>query len=104
MNYLSDKTEKLIVHYFPSESQWAKDQLQSYCEYMAEYISERTSLESYERFCYAILKIGKTSKTKFLQALDLGRSDYRDLLVAAGFGNSATIHNDWANKILNKGT
>ena len=104
MNYLSHKTEKLIAHYFPSERKWAKDQLQSYCDYMAEYISDKTSLASYERFCYAILKLGKTSKPKFLRVIDLGKCDYRDLLVAAGFGNSTTIHHDWANKILNEGT
>jgi hypothetical protein len=104
MNDLTHKTEKLITHYFPSDRKWAKDQLQSYCAYMAERISDKTSLEPYERFCYAILKLGKTSKSKFLQAIVLGKCDYRDLLVAARFGDSITSHHDWANKILNQGT
>ena len=103
MNYLTTNTQQVIAHYFPAESDWATDQLQSYCEYMSEYISDKTTPESYERFCLAILKIGKTSKEKFLQAIELGKCDYRDLLVAAGFGNSITIHNDWVN-IIKKGT
>lgn len=104
MNYLTTDTKAIISHYFPSETEWAISQLQSYCEYMAGYISDKTTPESYERFCFAILKLGKTSNDKFLQAIELGKCDYRDLLVAAGFGNSITIHHDWSNKILKKGT
>ncbi len=104
MNYLTFRIEAIATHYFQGESAWAKEQLQSYCEYMSKYISDKTTLESYERFCLAILKLGKTSKDKFTQAVELGKYDYRDLLVAAGFGNSTTIHNDWAEKIIKKGT
>jgi len=104
MNYLTTSIKIIIAHYFPSDVEWATNQLQDYCEYLAEYISDKTSLESYERFCFAILKLGKGSKSKFLQAIELGKCDYRDLLVAAGFGDSTTIHDEWAGKILNKKT
>ena len=102
MNYLSPNVKAICAHYFPSETEWAITELQAYCIYMAECISEKTTLESYERFCFAVLKLGKTSKEKFTQAIELGKCDYRDLLVAAGFGNSVTIHNDWVKKILIK--
>lgn len=100
MNYLTQRTKDIAAHYFPVDAGWAIDQLQSFCESLAKYISEETTPESYERFCLAVLKIGKTSKDKFTQAIELGSCDYRDLLVAAGFANSVTIHNDWAQKII----
>jgi hypothetical protein len=102
MNYLTKNVKLIVAHYFPLETEWAINNLQEYCEFMAQYISNNTRLESYERFCFAILKLGKTSKDRFLQAIDLGKTDYRDLLVAAGFGNSTTVHNEWATKILRK--
>jgi hypothetical protein len=37
-------------------------------------------------------------------AIELGKWDYRDLLVAAGFGNSVTIHSEWAKKISGTNT
>ena len=104
MNYLSANVKAICAHYFPTETEWATAQLQSYCEYIAGYISDMTTAESYERFCFAILKLGKTSKEKFLQAIELGKCDYRDLLVAAKFANSITVHHDWANTILKKET
>jgi hypothetical protein len=96
MNHLSQKTKKVISHYFPTEKEWAEAKLVAFCESLSEYLTECTTAESYERFCLAVLKIGKTSKEKFLGAIKLGKTDYRDLFVAAGFGNSTTIHNDWA--------
>jgi hypothetical protein len=68
--------------------------LQEYCVYLSEFFDKNATAESYERFCLAILKLGKSNKEKLTQALDLGKIDYRDLLVAAGFGNSLTIHNE----------
>jgi hypothetical protein len=100
MNYLTPRTKEIATRYFPLEAEWAIEELQFFCEDLAEYISDATTPESYERFCFAVLKTGKSSKEKFLQALELGKSDYRDLLVGAGFGNSATIHNDWAQKLI----
>jgi hypothetical protein len=96
MNHLSHKTRDVVSHYFPNEKEWAEEELESFCKSLSEYLSESTTAESNERFCLAVLKLGKTSKEKFLRAIELGKSDYRDLLVAAGFGNSTTIHNDWA--------
>ena len=104
MNYVTPTVEKVANHYFETESDWAVAELQNYCEYLSEFISESTTPESYERFCLAILKIGKTSKSKFNQAVELGKSDYRDLLVAAGFGNSITIHEEWARSLTNEKT
>ena len=104
MNYLSQTVENVAEHYFAEESDWAKEELQKYCEYLSEFISDKTSPESYERFCLAVLKVGRTSKEKFSQAIELGKCDYRDLLVAAGFGDSVTVHEEWAKNVSNKNT
>ena len=102
MNLVSEKSRVIAEKYFPNESATVITQLQNYCEYLSEFFSEESQPETYERFCLAILKISKTSNKKLNNAIELGKTDYRDLLVSAGFGNSITIHNDWANKILNE--
>ncbi|MCW9005413.1 MAG: hypothetical protein OQK70_09130 [Gammaproteobacteria bacterium] len=104
MNLVSDKSKAIAEKFFPNESASVIAQLQEYCEYLSEFFSEEKQPETYERFCLAILKIAKTSNEKFSKAIELGKIDYRDLLVSAGFGNSITIHNDWASKILNEKT
>lgn len=104
MNLVSDKSKAIAEKFFPNESASVIAQLQEYCEYLSEFFSEESQPETYERFCLAILKIAKTSNEKFNKAVELGKIDYRDLLVSAGFGNSITIHNDWASKILNEKT
>jgi hypothetical protein len=104
MNYLTPRTKEIASHYFPFETEWAIKELQAFCEDLSKYFSGDGTPESYERFCFAILKSGKSSKEKFSQAIELGRSDYRDLLVGAGFANSTTIHKDWAQQLLNQKT
>jgi len=100
MNLVSEKSKIITAKYFPADCEWVISQLQNYCEYLADIFSDDPSSESYERFCFAVLKIGKTSKEKLIQAIELGKVDYRDLLVSAGFANSLTIHNNWADKVL----
>jgi len=104
MNLVSAKTKKIVALHFPDDSEWVITKLQNYCDYLSEFFSDEATPENYERMCMAILKIGKTSKEKLIQAIELGETDYRDLLVSAGFGNSITIHNDWASKILHEKT
>ncbi|MFV2057949.1 MAG: hypothetical protein ACC707_15905 [Thiohalomonadales bacterium] len=104
MNLVSEKSKAIAEKYFPDKSDTVVAQLQDYCEYLLEFFSEDSQPETYERFCLAILKIAKSSNEKLNEAVELGKTDYRDLLVSAGFGNSITIHNDWASKILHEKT
>ena len=104
MNLISNKVRRIAEKYFPKESASVILQLQNYCEYLSEFFSNESDPETYERFCLAILKIAKTSNEKLNIAIELGKTDYRDLLVSAGFGNSITAHNDWASKILHEKT
>ncbi len=101
MNLVSTKARKIAVKYFPSDSDWVIVQMQNYCEYLSEFFSDEATPDSYERFCFAVLKLGKTSKEKLKQAIELGKTDYRDLLVSAKFANSLTVHDKWASKVLN---
>ena len=102
MNLVSDKSRAIAEKFFSKESATVIAQLQGYCEYLSEFFSEESQPETYERFCLAILKTAKTSKEKLNKAIELGKSDYRDLLVSAGFGNSLTVHNEWASKVLHE--
>lgn len=48
-----------------------------------------------ERFHFAVLKLSEGSIEKLYDAVALAQTDYRDLLMAAGFGHSTTVHEDW---------
>jgi hypothetical protein len=48
-----------------------------------------------ERFRFAALKLSNGNLDKLRQAIALAKDDWRDLLVAAGFGNDVTEHNRW---------
>ena len=102
MDLISEKTKEIARKFYPSESEPIVSQLQEYCDYLSEFFEDEALPENYERFCFAILKLGKTSREKLSKAIELGRTDYRDLLVSAGFGNSLSAHDEWANKILNQ--
>lgn len=98
MRLITPTVQKIALRKFPEDKEWVLSNLQRFCEYMSEFMTESAEPRTYDRFCLAVLKIGKTNKSKFLQAIELGKTDYRDLLVAAGFANSLTAHEIWASK------
>jgi len=55
-----------------------------------------------ERFRFAALKLSNGNVSKLREAVDLGKKDWRDLLVWAQFENSLTIHCEWANLIMDQ--
>jgi hypothetical protein len=60
---------------------------------------EETGLK---RLRFAVLRLSKGDPAKFRNAMDLAESDWRDLLMAAGFGNSLSAHEEWAQRKLSK--
>jgi hypothetical protein len=48
-----------------------------------------------ERFRFAALKISGGDLNKLYRAVELAQRDWRDLLVAAGFGDDVEAHNRW---------
>ncbi len=48
-----------------------------------------------ERFRFAALKLSEGHVPRLEQAIDLAKRDWRDLLMAAGFGEDVTEHERW---------
>jgi hypothetical protein len=51
-----------------------------------------------ERFQFAALKLNAGDLDKFDQAIALAKRDWRDLLMAAGFGEDVNAHASWLPK------
>ena len=48
-----------------------------------------------ERFRFAALRLSQGDLARLRQAIDLAKRDWRDLLMAAGFGEDVTEHERW---------
>ena len=48
-----------------------------------------------ERIRFAVLKLSNGSLTEFSRALEIAQVDWRDVLVAAGFGSDLRAHQAW---------
>jgi hypothetical protein len=48
-----------------------------------------------ERYRYAALKLSGGDLGRLRQAIELAKSDWRDLLVAAGFAENVRAHKNW---------
>jgi len=55
-----------------------------------------------ERIRFAALKLSNGNVLKLLKAIDMARRDWRDLLMAADFGNDLNAHEKWAKDVLDK--
>ena len=55
----------------------------------------KADAEKLERFRFAALKVSGGDLGKLEQAVRLAQTDWRDLLVAAGFANSLDAHRQW---------
>ena len=53
-----------------------------------------------ERLWLAVLKLSNGNFDTFLQQVQEAQFDFRDVLVAAGFGNDLSAHIRWAKKSL----
>jgi len=58
-----------------------------------------STAEGLERIQLAILKLSNGEVDKFLAAAELAQIDWRDALMAAGFGNDLEAHLSWAKEI-----
>jgi len=54
-----------------------------------------TTPEGLERIRFAVLKLSAGSMSEFGRAIAIATTDWRDVLVAAGFGSSLRAHTDW---------
>src|SRR4051812_20607108 len=57
---------------------------------------DKSDMFQLERFRFAALKLSEGKLEKLWQAVDLAQQDWRDLLMAAGFGEDVTEHERWS--------
>jgi len=97
---LSPRTKKLVEKMFDEKDQTeASHWLETEC---GNNLSgcEASNAKQMERIRFAALKLSQGDLKKLLQAIDLARTDWRDLFMATDFGFDATAHENWAKEIL----
>jgi hypothetical protein len=58
-------------------------------------VADGWSAEELDRLRFAVLKLSEGSIDKFEAALTLAKTDWRDLLMCAGFGEDVNAHRRW---------
>jgi hypothetical protein len=56
---------------------------------------ERVDADALDRFRFAALKLSNGNLEMLNQAIDLAKTDWRDLLIYAGFADSVDAHRQW---------
>ena len=94
---LSENTLRLVQHIFPSEHHAAViSALEARCgSGLPLWVS--STPEGLERIRFAVLKLSYGSLSEFECAIAIANIDWRDVLVAAGFGNNLLAHINWFN-------
>jgi len=94
MNELTPPVLKVIDKLFPKT-----DDRETVGTILMEECSDKLPLVSnpkeIERIQLAVLKLSEGNAGKFLEAASLARLDWRDVLVAAGFGYDVEAHLKW---------
>jgi len=99
---LSPHTRQLVEIVFkPKDSaeaaQWLEEECGNnlpFCEGQDEY--------GMERIRFAAIRLSKGNMLELLKAIDVARMDWRDLLMAAGFGFEVRAYETWAKEVLGK--
>lgn len=91
---LSPETERRIEVLFP-ESQRAEvaELLLKHCGQKLPFLEKLDEFQL-ERYRFAALKLSAGSIDRLREAIGLAKSDWRDLLIAAGFGEP-NAHKQW---------
>lgn len=76
--------------------------IEAYLKLLFEMYKADATPDFLERISCAILKCSGSKLEKFRNAMSIAKQDWRDLLVAAGFANSTTIHLEWLKDALKK--
>ena len=94
------KTEQLVDKYFPADEKLLVmslliDECGQNMATLPTCNSEDISA-FLERIHFAVLKLSEGDLTNFERAIELANTDWRDLLVSAGFESDINAHNTWA--------
>ena len=92
---LSTETEMRLQLLFPREQVGeARQILRDECGNNLPFCQNSDSVQM-ERVRFAALKLSEGNKDKLLGAVHLAQQDWRDLLIAAGFGYDVEAHKSW---------
>ena len=92
---LSEKTRKFVGELFDAEHRALVCQrLMTECADNLPLCEDATP-KGIERLRFAVLKLSEGRLDKLSEAMELARIDWRDLLVAAGFGDDTNAHKKW---------
>jgi hypothetical protein len=92
---LSAETERRIALLFaPARQEIVRTILREECGNNPPFLQNAGETEI-DRFRFAALKLSEGSLDKLRDAVRLAKTDWRDLLVAAGFAGTVDAHKDW---------
>lgn len=101
MSELSPNTEYLVHTLYKSrEAKEVGDILEIECGTEALDCDGWTPIQM-ERIRFAVLKLSIESETGLDDAVNLANTDWRDLLMAAGFGEDLNAHEKWYESVAN---
>ena len=86
--------ERLQLLFAPEDQPEARNLLVHECGENLPFCEGATPSSS-ERIRFAVLKLSDGRLRELRRAIELARTDWRDALVAAGFGDDTTAHSKW---------
>jgi len=92
---LSYETERRVAALFPPDLRSEVSELLIHeCGNNLPFLQKLDEFQL-ERFRFAVLKLSDGERGKLHQAIRLAQTDWRDLLMAAGFGENLEAHKSW---------
>ncbi len=99
MSALSKRTKDLIHRLYKSrEALEVCDIIENECGTESLSCDGWTS-EQMERIRFGVLKLAHENTLELNAALSLAQTDWRDLLMSAGFGQDLNAHEKWAKRV-----
>ena len=90
----ADAEERVCLLFPPEQRDEVRAMLVEECGNNLPFCQELDSSQL-DRFQFAALKLSEGDLVKLRSAISLAKQDWRDLLVASGFGNDHTEHRRW---------
>jgi hypothetical protein len=96
MTHLSDATQLRLNRLFAERDRVEASRLLAEdCNKASMHLPSSASTREVERCHFAALKLSRGKLESLVEAIALAQTDYRDLLMAADFGEDASAHWDW---------
>lgn len=100
MTGLSKRTKVVIQRMFPTQQQDDVEQfLTEECSANLLFLENTNEIEL-ERIRFAVLKLSGGDLNQLLRNIQGAQTDWRDVLMAAGFGYDIAVHDAWVKSYL----